>query len=104
MEAAEIARRTGRRDRLLIAVGNVAYTGFLIGEWDEAIAQVDVLVDETSMDPGNRVWVLSNAIILHANRGDDVSACARRAGPGALPSSTNPSSRALPATPTPTWP
>ena len=72
LEAVEVARRTGRRDGLWIAAGNLAYIGFTIGEWDYAIAQIDPLVAESDMDPGQRVWLLSNAIILHANRGDDV--------------------------------
>jgi class 3 adenylate cyclase/tetratricopeptide (TPR) repeat protein len=74
LEAAEIGRRTGRRDRLALAVGNVAYTGFVMGEWDTALAYVEPLLDEMDPAPGLRVWMLSNWVILRANRGDDVSA------------------------------
>jgi class 3 adenylate cyclase/tetratricopeptide (TPR) repeat protein len=73
-EAAEIARRTGHLDRLFIAAGNAAYSGFTIGEWESSLAVVDPLAADPEIEPGQRIYVLSNAIIIHASRGDDVSA------------------------------
>ena len=71
LEAADLARRLGRRDRLMIAVTNVSYTGFQVGEWDQAINMSDALLEE-DLDPAGRLWLLSNNVILHAARGDDV--------------------------------
>ena len=73
VESAEVARRTGRRDRLFISAGNAAYSGFLVGEWDASAALIDDLTSDTDAPPGQRIYVLTNALIIQVNRGDDVS-------------------------------
>jgi class 3 adenylate cyclase/tetratricopeptide (TPR) repeat protein len=72
-EGLAIAKRLGRRDRLLIAINNAGYTGFLVGDWDTAVTELDGAL-ATDPDPGQRIWLLSNWLIIHACRGDDVSA------------------------------
>jgi hypothetical protein len=74
VEAAEIARRMGQRDVLGVAVGNALYTGFTVGEWEAALALAAPFVDDVELVPGQRVFLLSNLIILRANRGEDFSA------------------------------
>jgi class 3 adenylate cyclase/tetratricopeptide (TPR) repeat protein len=74
LEAADIARRAGRRDALVMAVGNVAYTSLQQGEWDIGLAQADPLAADPDVAAGQGVYLWSNTIIIHANRGDDVEA------------------------------
>jgi hypothetical protein len=73
IESAEIARRAGLRDRLFIASGNAAYGGFTLGEWDSSTALLDELLADTDVPAGQRIWVLTNALIIRADRGEDVS-------------------------------
>ena len=73
-EALAIARRTGRRDSMLMAANNVGYTGFIVGDWVTAVAELDAALADERLDPGSRVWLTSNWVIVHVCRGDDVSA------------------------------
>jgi len=73
VEGAEIALRTGRRDRLIIAAGNAIYAGFIVGEWDAGLALVAPSAEELEEAEGQAIYVMSNTLILHASRGDDVS-------------------------------
>jgi len=75
-EALAIARRLGRRDRMLVAVNNVGYNGFVTGDWNMALAELDSTLAE-DIDPGQRVWLTSNSIIVHASRGEDVTEALR---------------------------
>jgi class 3 adenylate cyclase/tetratricopeptide (TPR) repeat protein len=71
-EGLALARRTGRRDEMLHFLNNVGYTAFLTGEWDEALAVLDEGLAE-DLEPGWHTWLLSNALILRANRGEPVA-------------------------------
>ena len=64
-----LARRVGHRAMIYQMVNNVGYTGFLSGEWDEALAEMDGALSE-DLDAGARVWILSNELIIRASRGD----------------------------------
>ncbi|HEY5520564.1 MAG TPA: adenylate/guanylate cyclase domain-containing protein [Candidatus Limnocylindrales bacterium] len=64
-----LARRVGHRALMYQFVNNIGYTGFLTGEWDEALAEMDTsLADD--LDPGTRIWILSNELIIRASRGE----------------------------------
>jgi len=74
VEAVEIAVRTGQRDLLGIVVGNILYTGFTLGEWQAAVDMAAPYVHDDDLLPGQRIFLLSNWIIIRTNRGEDVSA------------------------------
>jgi hypothetical protein len=52
---------------------NIGYTGFLTGEWDEALSVMDAALDQ-DLDPTERLWILSNELIIRVSRGDDTTA------------------------------
>ena len=66
-----IARRVGHRAMAHQLVNNVGYSGFLSGEWDEALSEMDAALAE-DLDTGSRVWILSNELIIRASRGDPI--------------------------------
>ncbi len=64
-----LARRSGHRGRLLTLVNNFGYEGFLIGEWDDALAEMEkALLDD--LDKKDRISLLCNAAIIRASRGE----------------------------------
>ncbi len=71
-EGLALGRRTGQRDQMLKFINNVGYTAFLTGDWAEALAVLDEGLAE-DLEPGTRTWLLSNALILRANRGEPVT-------------------------------
>lgn len=71
-EGLAYARQTGRRTILLQFVNNLGYTAFLVGEWDAGLADLEAALAE-DLDAGNRVWLLSNALIIRACRGEPIA-------------------------------
>jgi class 3 adenylate cyclase/tetratricopeptide (TPR) repeat protein len=65
------ARRTGRRDQVLVFTNNIGYTAFQVGMWDEGLAELDAALAE-DLSIANRVWLGSNAAIIRACRGEPV--------------------------------
>ncbi|MDP8905085.1 MAG: AAA family ATPase [Chloroflexota bacterium] len=75
-EGLTIARRLGNRPRTRVLTNNIGYTGFLAGDWDGALAELDAALGE-DVEPGERVWLAGNALNIRACRGEDVSAALR---------------------------
>jgi tetratricopeptide (TPR) repeat protein len=68
-----LARRIGHRALMYQMVNNIGYTGFLTGEWDAALAEMDgALADD--LEPATRIWILANELIIRASRGDPLDA------------------------------
>jgi class 3 adenylate cyclase len=70
-EGLDLARRVGHRVLSEQFVNNIGYTGFLVGTWDEALAELDAVL-AGDLDPAARIWLLSNELIIRASRGDPV--------------------------------
>jgi tetratricopeptide (TPR) repeat protein len=71
-EGIELARRTGMRPLLLVFVNNIGYTGFMSGDWDQALAVMEAeLSDE--LPRTHQVWLGGNIISIRASRGEDMS-------------------------------
>jgi tetratricopeptide (TPR) repeat protein len=68
-----LSRRSGHRDSVLSAVGNIGYLGFLGGEWDGATAEMDASLAE-ELAPRDRLTILNNSLIIRAARGEDIAA------------------------------
>jgi tetratricopeptide (TPR) repeat protein len=52
-------------------VNNIGYTGFLVGDWDQGLAEMEgVLSDD--LDRVDRLALLANALIIRTNRGEMV--------------------------------
>ncbi len=68
-ESLALARRTGHRALLLNGIGNYAYQAFSAGEWDTALALCDEALAE-DISARSRLFILNNAIIIRAARGD----------------------------------
>jgi tetratricopeptide (TPR) repeat protein len=67
-----LARRVGHRALEQEFVNNFGYTSFLVGEWDRGLAEFDtVLLRE--LEPTQRIWNMSNMLIIRASRGDDIA-------------------------------
>ena len=70
-EGIALARRSGHRGRLMALINNIGYTGFLVGEWDDALAEMEkALLDE--LDYKDRMSIMCNAAIVHAARGEPI--------------------------------
>jgi hypothetical protein len=67
-----LARRAGQRGMVHMFVNNLGYTGFLTGDWDEALDELDAVLAE-DLDENTRVWLLSNELIIRASRGESIS-------------------------------
>jgi tetratricopeptide (TPR) repeat protein len=68
-----LATRLGHRNLARRFINNAGYTGFMVGEWDEALA----LLEETLTDdlaPSDRLTVLSNALVIRGARGESIDA------------------------------
>ncbi len=70
-DGAALARRLGHRGRLLGFITNLGYTGFLAGDWDEALAEMDAVLSD-DLDAANRIMLTTNAAIVHAARGESI--------------------------------
>ncbi len=71
-EALALARKGGHRGNVMTGVGNLAYSAFLGGEWDEALAEMDPFLAE-DIDAKDRLFLLNNALIIRASRGESAS-------------------------------
>ncbi|MEX2546994.1 MAG: adenylate/guanylate cyclase domain-containing protein [Chloroflexota bacterium] len=71
-EALALARKVGHRGNLIGGVGNFGYSAFLGGEWDEALAEMDVFLAE-DIAPNHRLIMLNNALIIRVSRGESIS-------------------------------
>ena len=69
----ELARRTGHRALTAQFVNNIGYTGFMTGEWDAALAELDDVLDQ-DLEISNRIWLWSNELIIRASRGEQIDA------------------------------
>jgi class 3 adenylate cyclase/tetratricopeptide (TPR) repeat protein len=68
-EGLVLARRLGLRNRMLMLVNNIGYTGFLIGDWDAALSELEAGLAE-DLDYKDRLSLMSNALVIRACRGD----------------------------------
>ncbi len=70
-EGLVLSRRLGQRARTLMFVNNIGYTSFLVGDWDDGLAEMDgALADD--LDRLDRLALLSNALIIRVCRGESV--------------------------------
>jgi class 3 adenylate cyclase/predicted ATPase len=67
-----LSRRIGHRGLMHGFINNFGYSGFLTGDWDDALAEMDGALAE-DLDPNTRIWILSNELIIRASRGDPVA-------------------------------
>jgi len=72
-EGLALARRVGDRSAMLRFINNVGYTAFLAGDWDVALAELDTGLAEENLERAHRIDLLSNALIVHACRGEPVA-------------------------------
>ncbi len=68
-----LSRRLGQHARTLVFINNIGYTGFLTGDWDAGLAEMDGALGE-DLDRLDRVVLLSNALIIRTNRGESIEA------------------------------
>ena len=68
-EGLALARRVGHRALMYQLINNIGYIGFLSGDWDGALAEMDGALSD-DLDPGTRMWILSNELIIRASRGE----------------------------------
>jgi tetratricopeptide (TPR) repeat protein len=66
-----LARRLGNRNRLLGLINNLGYTGFLAGDWDDALAEMEAALSD-ELDYKDRILIMCNAAIVHAARGESI--------------------------------
>jgi class 3 adenylate cyclase/tetratricopeptide (TPR) repeat protein len=71
-EGLALARRTGRRDFANQLVGNISYSGFLAGEWDETLSEIEPLLAAGNLEPRDSMLILNNFLLLHASRGESI--------------------------------
>ncbi|HEY5520215.1 MAG TPA: adenylate/guanylate cyclase domain-containing protein [Candidatus Limnocylindrales bacterium] len=67
-----LSRRIGHRRMMQLFINCLGYSGFLIGDWDAALAEMDGALAE-DIDPARRTWILSNELIIRASRGESVT-------------------------------
>jgi tetratricopeptide (TPR) repeat protein len=71
LEGLALARKLGQRGAVIAGTGNLGYCAFLAGEWDVALAEMDVWLAE-ELAPSNRLVMLNNALIIRASRGESI--------------------------------
>jgi hypothetical protein len=71
-ELLALARKLGQRGLLIGGVGNFAYSAFLAGEWDAALAEGEQMLTEELAD-NHRLVLLNNVAIIHASRGASIA-------------------------------
>jgi hypothetical protein len=52
-------------------VNNIGYTGFLVGDWDQGLAEMEAALSD-DLDRVDRLALLSNALIIRTNRGETI--------------------------------
>ena len=72
-EAEAIARRTGHRNVLLNAIGNIGYTAYVAGEWDYALAKMNAVLGD-DLEPRDLIFISTNALNVRVSRGDAIDA------------------------------
>jgi hypothetical protein len=72
LDAMALAQRTGQRGAVLALVSNIGYVGFVVGEWDAALHDMEIALQE-DLSPRDRMQILNNTIIIRAALGRDVS-------------------------------
>ena len=70
-EVATLARRTGHRDMVLNNAGNAGYVGYLAGEWDWGLAEIDAALAD-NVEPRDALLLLNNALLIRAARGESI--------------------------------
>jgi tetratricopeptide (TPR) repeat protein len=70
-EGLALATRLGHRNLARRFANNLGYTGFVVGEWDEALALMEVTLTD-DLAPSDRLPVLANALVLRAARGESI--------------------------------
>ena len=68
-ETLALARRAGHRDQLLNTSGNIGYTAYLAGEWDEAMATMEAVWSD-DLAPRDAALLLNNMLDIRAGRGE----------------------------------
>ena len=71
-EGLALARRLGHRTMMLRFTNNIGYTGFLAGDWDGALHELEGALAEDLGDD-DRIAILCNALIVHVCRGEPVA-------------------------------
>ncbi len=71
-EGLTLSRRLGHRNVMLRFINNIGYTGFLAGDWDSALAELESALAE-DLHSGHRIAILGNALIVHAARGESIA-------------------------------
>jgi class 3 adenylate cyclase/tetratricopeptide (TPR) repeat protein len=71
LDGAALARRIGHRGRLLALINNLGYVGFLVGDWDDALKEMEAALSD-ELDAKDRISIMSNAAIVHAARGEPI--------------------------------
>jgi len=72
-EGLALARRLGNRPRARLLTNNIGYSGFLSGDWDVALAELENVLEE-DLEPAERMFLAGNALNIRACRGEDISA------------------------------
>jgi tetratricopeptide (TPR) repeat protein len=72
LEGLALARRVGHRNLEREFVNNVGYSSFLVGEWDRGLAEMESVLAQDLHVTG-RIWLMSNALIIRANRGESIA-------------------------------
>jgi class 3 adenylate cyclase/tetratricopeptide (TPR) repeat protein len=71
LEAISLARKLGHRGLVISGVGNYGYSAFLGGDWDEGLAEMDILLAE-EISARDRLIMLNNALIIRVSRGESI--------------------------------
>ncbi|HUP83054.1 MAG TPA: adenylate/guanylate cyclase domain-containing protein [Candidatus Limnocylindria bacterium] len=72
LDGLALARRVGHRQLEREFVNNVGYSSFLVGDWDTGLAELEGVLTQ-DLEPTGRIWLMSNALIIRANRGEDIT-------------------------------
>ena len=70
-EVSALARRSGHRDMVLNNAGNAGYVGYLTGEWDWGLAEVDAALAD-KVEPRDALLLMNNALVVRAARGESI--------------------------------
>jgi class 3 adenylate cyclase/tetratricopeptide (TPR) repeat protein len=70
-DGAALARRQGQRGRLLALINNLGYEGFVAGDWDDALAEMEGALND-ELDYKDRIMIMCNAAIVHTARGEPI--------------------------------
>jgi tetratricopeptide (TPR) repeat protein len=70
-EVGVLARRSGHRDMALNNAGNAGYVGYLAGEWDWGLAEIEAASTDV-VEPRDGLLLLNNALIIRVARGESI--------------------------------